>query len=391
MPSVKSSDTESSAVGVPAKAGPRRADGPVVADVGESVTKAVERVGRLWTSRARATAVACTGAAWLVVTIVVAAVWPGRAPAADPLLLSGLGVAAAILSAALARAARRRSWRLPGWLRAVLAASAIPELAIAGVVAGGSHHAPAQLALDATAGAVCGALLALAACPGAITAGLLALALLGVVVAGGLGAAWADLTQSAGVVAVATLWLYGLAPAAIAWLVTGASPRKGLGGVAVGVSEQVRRAQLLVTVWQSVLAVAAALALCWLAASAQASALALAGCVALALPLTASGYRQLGSVLPGVAGGAVGLLAVGLLVPERLGAPSWAGAVACCVVGVVLLLTGVAWSRSGPEETVPGPAAWRGPLAGLLQVVPVPLLAGLFGAFGHLVTVGRGL
>jgi hypothetical protein len=48
-------------------------------------------------------------------------------------------------------------------------------------------------------------------------------------------------------------------------------------------------------------------------------------------------------------------------------------------------------SQSFREETLPEPPAWRGPLAAVLRVVSIPLLVGVFGAFGHLVTVGRGL
>lgn len=109
---------------------------------------------------------------------------PDWAAGADPRLLTGLEAVAA--SAALARAARRWPW--PDWLRPALAASAIAELAMAGLLVAGSRDTPAELALAAAAGAVGGALLALAACPGAVTTGLLALGLLCAVGAGGLGA-----------------------------------------------------------------------------------------------------------------------------------------------------------------------------------------------------------
>jgi type VII secretion integral membrane protein EccD len=360
-------------------------DEPVVTDVAESVTEEVKRTGRLWTSRARATATLCAGASWLVVTIAAAAVVFGRTSTVEPRLLGGMGLVVTIVSVVVAGTARQRSWPLPGWLRTALAASAIPELAAAGALLGSAHDTSVQLAVAAAAGAVLGALLALSAAPGAVTAGLLAFGLLSLAVAGGLAGARANGTQSAAVVAVLALWLYDLAPASIARLVAVTSR------VSVQVGEQVRRAQLLVVVWQSVLAVTEALLLSWLAASAQTFALALAGCVAVALLLVAGGYRQLGSVLPAAAGGAVGLLAVILLVPGRLGAPPSTGVVACCAVGVIGVLAGTGWSLSRPAETVPEPAAWRGLLAGLLRIVPIPLVAGVFGAFGHLVTVGRGL
>jgi type VII secretion integral membrane protein EccD len=366
------------------------ADEAVVTDVGESVAEAAERVGRAWTSRARAATWLCGGGGWLAVTIAAFGILSDRRPApVAPGHLGLLGIATAILSAALAGFARQRTWRLPTWLLTTLAASAIPELAVAGAMLASAHATAPQIALGATAGAVIGALLALAAMPGAITGGLLAVGLLSLAVAGCLAALHADGPESAGVVAVAALWLYDQASASVARLVALASPRRAAGPVATLVNEQVRQAQQLVAAWQSVLAVTEALALSWLADSTQTYAFVLACCVALALLLAASCYRQLTSVLPGTAAGAVGMLAVLLLVPGRLGAPRWTGAVICCVIGFTLLVSGI--SQSFREETLPEPPAWRGPLAAVLRVASIPLLVGVFGAFGHLVTVGRGL
>lgn len=88
-----------------------------------------------------------------------------------------------------------------------------------------------------------GALLALAACPGPVTGGLAGAAGLSLVVAGALAGLRADGTECAGMVAVVALWLYDLAPASVAWLVSRADRRK----VAGPVDAQVRQAQALLT------------------------------------------------------------------------------------------------------------------------------------------------
>jgi WXG100 protein secretion system (Wss), protein YukD len=369
-------------------AGLAEADIPVVTDIDESVADAAGRIGWAWTSGARSATYLGTGAIWLVGTLAAFGILADRMPGSAPRLLAALGIVAAILSVVLAGLARQRSWPLPSWLRTVLAASAIPEIAAAGALLTSAHAAPPQIAVAAAVGGACGALLALAACPGPVTGGFLAAGVLSLAVAVLLAGLHADGIESAGVVAVAALWLYDLAPVSVAWLVAQAAPR-GTGPVAGQVDGQVRQAQLLVTVWQTVLAVTAALALSWLAGSSHTFAYALACCVSVAMLLTASGYRQLGGVLPGVAAGLTGLLAVLLLVPDRLNAPWWTGPVICVLIAVALLGSGMTGSFA--DEAVPEPAAWRGPLATLLRVVSIPLLVGVFGAFGHLVTVGRGL
>jgi hypothetical protein len=364
-------------------AGLAESDVPSVTDVDESVAEAAGRAGLAWTSGTRAATFLGAGAVWLAGTIAAFGILSDRMPGSAPRLLSALGIAAAILSAVLAGLARQRSWPLPGWLRTALAASAIPELAAGGALLASAHATAPQIALAAAAGGVCGALLALAADPGAVTAGLLAVVVLALLVTGLLVGLHADGVESAGVVAVAALWLYDLAPVSVAWLVARAAPRTSQ------VDGQVRQAQLLVTAWQAVLAVTGALALCWLAGSSHTFAFALACSVSLAMLLMASAYRQLTGVLPGAAAGITGLIAVLLLVPGRLSAPWWTGPVTCFVIGAILLVSGIAGSRG--DEAVPAPAAWRGPLAALLRIVSIPLLVGVFGAFGHLVTVGRGL
>jgi hypothetical protein len=384
-------------------------DEPVVTDVDEAVVEAAERSSRPWTPRAHAATELAASAIWLAGTVGAFAILAGHGPGHGSRLLSALGITAAIVSAALAGTARLRSWPVPEWLRAGLAVAAIPPLAVAGVALTGANATPPQLAAAAAVGALAGALLSLAACPGPVTTGLTIAAGLALVVASVLVALRADGTESAGVVAVVAMWLYDLAPGSVAMLVTrtGSGKHAGLPAVVA----HVRQAQQLVIAWQMLLAVTAALSLSWLAGSSHTFAFSLAACVSLGLLLAAGGYLRVAAVLPGAAAGAVGMLSVLLLVPGRLGAPWWTGLVACTVIGLGLLASGTSRSFAAAEQAElaepgapyawPGkafrsgrktkPAAWPRAVAAVLRVASIPLLVGLFGAFGHLITVGRGL
>lgn len=379
-------------------------DDPVVTDVDEAVVEAADRFGTLWTPRVRAATELVGGATWLAGTVGAFAVISGRMPAAAPGLLSTLGLVAAIVSAALAGTARQRSWPVPDWLRTVLAVAPVPLLAASAALLTNAA-APPQVAAAAAAGALVGSLSGLVTSPGPVTAGLAAVVGLVLVVAGVLAALHADGAECAGVVAVAAMWLYNLAPGSVATLVartgTGGQPRPDLPAVAA----HVRQAQQLVFAWQVALAVIATLGVSWLAGSSQTFAFSLAACVSLGLLLTSVGYLRVAAVLPGSAAGAVGLLAVLLLVPGRLGAPWWTGPLACAVIGLGLLAFGAGHSVTatesadlGARSSRPGwrtrkekPPEWPRVLGALLRVASIPLLLGTFGTFGHLIMVGRGL
>jgi type VII secretion integral membrane protein EccD len=380
-------------------------DDPVVTDVDEAVVEAADRFSSAWTPRVRAATELAAGAIWLAGTVGAFGVIAGRMPAVAPRLLSALGIVAAIVSATLAGTARQRSWPVPKWVRTALAVAPIPLLAASAALLTGASATPAQVAAAAAAGALVGALFGLAACPGPVTVGLTVAVGLALIVAGVLVGLHADGTECAAVVAVVAMWLYDLAPGSVAALVartgTGAERQSDLSAVAA----HVRQAQQLVFAWQVVLAVIAALALSWLAGSSQTFAFSLAACVSLGLVLAAGGYLRVTAVLPGTAAGAVGLLGVLLLVPGRLGAPWWTGPLACAVIGLGLLASGTGHSFTAIEPTEPGarsggpgwrtrkekPSVWPRAVAALLRVATIPLLVGTFGAFGHLITVGRGL
>jgi type VII secretion integral membrane protein EccD len=377
-------------------------DDPVVTDVEEAVVEAADRFGRAWTPRVRAATELAAGAFWLAGTVGAFAVVSGRLPAAGPRLLSALGIVAAIVSAGLAGAARQRSWPVSPWLRTGLAVASVPLLAASAALLTGAGATPPQVAAAAAAGALVGALFGLAACPGPITAGLTAAAGLVLIVAGVLVALRADGTECAGVVAVVAMWLYDLAPGSVAALVARTGTASQLEADLPTVAAHVRQAQGLVFAWQVVLAVLAALAVSWLAGSSQTFAFALAACVSLGLVLASGGYIRATGVIPGAAAGAVGLLGVLLLVPGTLSAPWWTGPLACAVIGLGLLALGIGHSFAATDPAGPDvrpswrtrkekPSVWPRAVAALLRVATIPLLVGIFGAFGHLITVGRGL
>ncbi len=373
---------------------------PLVTDLDEIVDEEAERFTPAWTPRARAAIEVGAGIVWIPGVLGAFALFTRRMPADGPALLSSVGIGAAIVSVSMAAAARRRSWPMPAWLCTALAVSAIPELAVAGGLLSGSSLAPRLVVLTAAAGAVCGALLALAACPGPVCGGLAAALGLALIIAAALTARSASGAESAGVVAVAAVWLYDLAPAMAAWLVT-----RAIWSKTAAVAAQVRQTQVLVTMWQVALALAAGTALSWLADSRQAFAFALAGCVSLALLLAASSYRLLAAMLPGMTAGSAGILAALIFVPVRLGAPWWAAPAACALAGFALLGAGVghyfaadvaeeeSFYAEGGQSARPGPvpARSRVTIAAMLRVASILLLAGLFGAFAQLVSVGRGL
>jgi type VII secretion integral membrane protein EccD len=381
-------------------------DQPVVTDVDEAVVEAADRFSLPWTPRARAATELAASAIWLAGTLSAFAVLASRLPGGAPQLLGALAILVGIVCPTVAGTARQRAWPVPEWLRAVLATAAIPLLGVAGAMVAGGNPAPSVLATTTAAGGFVGVLLALAACPGPVTSGLTAVVALTLIVAGLLAALHANGTESAAAVAVVAMWLYDQAPASVAALVarTGPGRQPGLPGVVA----HVRQAQQLVVAWQVALALIAAVALSWLAGSSEKFAFSLAACVSLGLLLAAGGYLRVAAVLPGLAAGAVGLIGVLLLVPVRLGAPWWAGPIACAVIGLGLLASGTSRAFAAAEVDEPAvptgrrgvprrgrrkskPAAWPRSIAAVLRVVSIPLLVGVFGLFGHLMTMGRGL
>jgi hypothetical protein len=364
------------------------AAGPIVTDINEAIAAAADGSRWAWTSRARVATRLGAAAAWLTGTLLAFALLAGHLPGNSVRLVSALGIAAGITTALTAAAARKRSWPVPAWLPAVLALSVIAQFAVAGAMLVAAPLTGPEIALNAAVGALCGALLAVAVCPRATMTALAGAATLCLIVLVGLVVAHANDTECAAVVAVVGLWLYELAPLIAPWLVTRAGP--GRSPDRADVAGQLSQTWLLVTVWQSMLAVIEAVALSWLAGSAQVFAYSLAGCVSLALLVLAGGARHLAAVLTGTAAGAVGLLGVLLLVPGRLGAPWWTAPAICAAVGLALLASGVGLvSRARATRIESG--SWRGPLETLLRMASIPLAAGVFGAFGHLLTIGQHL
>ena len=359
-------------------------DDPVVLDMDEAVSEAAGQPGMWpWDPRNRAVTWLVIGALWL---IAAAAVGAARH---DHGLIAALTAVTAVTFAAVAGAAARRRWPVPGAVSLLLAVSAVPTLALAGGLVGNGHAAAAAVA----GGAVIGAVLALAAVPGTATTALGLLACLGFAVCLGLSVAHANATESAAVLAVILLSLSGLGPQVMARLIAYSPFEPALpeadstdtGTVAV----HVRRAWLLLLLYGIALGAGSAVDLIWLARSGSYFAQGLTACASLALILNAGTYRQLTVVVPGLAAGVAGLLAVVLAVPARLDFAPWTGPAAATAIGLGMLLAGLAGSFSSRQtmRQVPAVAA----LLTVLRAGSVVLALGVLGVFGHLMLLGSHL
>jgi len=364
------------------------ADEPIALDFEEAVEQAAEPFERWsWTQGTSAVTTLSLGGCWLVATLVTLAV--AGVPQGSRGMLAALALISAIFSSGLVATARRRQWPLPPALQLGLALSALPELAVAARFIVASTAGPATVVLAASVGLLIGSLFCLAALPSTVTmlAPAAALAELGVAIL--VSALRADGTESAALVVVLTLALISIAPQAIGALVASslfAARDDGPDGEVA--SDQIKQAWWLLAAVNVVLAVASALALVVLADSSNALALALAGCGSVAMVLRAGTRRYLSEIVPALTAGGAGVLALLLESPRWLDGAAWSGAVAATVVGLAVMLTGLARSFGGQ------PRRWQrflGPVGVLVGVASVPLMLGVFGLFGHLETLGHHL
>ena len=360
------------------------ADEPVVLDLDEAVSDAAERLGWwAWTPHSRAVTGLVVGALWLVAALLAAAFGVAHG---SPRELSGLSIAAGLLSAAFAAVVSRRHWPIPGPACLALGLSAVPELAVGGGFLLGGHGS----AVGFAAGAVAGSLATLIAVPETVTAALVVAACICLAVTGALSALHADAMEDASVIAVIVLALASLGPQSIGRLVA-YSPFESAGGTAEAgtVSDYVRRAHMLVAMWTTFLGLIGAADLAWLATFPNWYAQALAGSGSLALLLGAGAYRYLTEVMPNVVAGASGLLALALELPRRLPSGAWAGPLAATAIGLGILAAGMAQSFTS-GETVSRPRAQLF-LATTFRALSVPLALGVFGVFSHLQSLGHRL
>lgn len=365
------------------------ADEAVVRDIDEEVAEASARFGTWpWDRRHRAVSLMVAAALWLVAAVITTAVTVPRDIVLQPVLLA---VLAAVVAVAAAWTARRRSWPVPGAVRALTALTAVPELAIAGGRLAGAHPGGGMFAMNTAFGAVVGAFAVFAAVPGVLTAALPPAALVGVVAVSVLRALGADAVQSTALTAVLVLGLFMLTPWAAGRVAAYSMDENRLEGAdAETVESLVRQSRWLLVTASAVLAAVLGVTVVLLARSGDPYALGLAGCAAVALLVRADSFGLVAEAFPALLAAASGLFALMFEVPRRLSVPWWTGPLTATAVGLALLLsaTYTAARRRRPGRARPG---WHSTLEFLCSTATVALAVGVFGVYGRLVALGHGL
>jgi hypothetical protein len=376
--------------------------GPVVRDVREEVAEEVEeRLERPWDARALAVTLVLLGLGLFTAALLVTGVTDRHMGG----VMGAFALPGALLPPTLAWAAGERRWPVPPWLRAALALSAVPIVALAcwalatgpwaGRLDGGPHAVLTATGLGWVAlvdGALVGAFLAYPAAPGVLTCSVLAASAVAAALGTGLAGAGADRVQSAAVVAVVTAALLTAVPdAAVRILAVGSSRRRApaRGGDAAAAAS--RAALGLVTGWTLALAAVLGVALVVLAAARSPYAAGLAACLGVALLLRAGAARSAAEVVPVALAGTAGIAALVLLGPARLGWPGWLAPAAAAAGSVLLLVYGLRRLTRGPEPLDAGRPWWLTDLATALAGTGIALAAGTFGLFGWFVDLGQRL
>lgn len=362
---------------------------PSVEDLREEVAQASEHFGAGPWNRARRTETAMLlGAVWLAASSLAIAT---TVPRADILLPAGLAFAAALACACTAWAARVRGWSAPPVLRVLTASAAIPALAAAGERLSGPHASVPALALNTALGALVGSFAVPLAAPGVAAWTLPCASTLGLVATAALGAMEVTPVECAAAVTVLCLGLTAFAPWTAGRLTASALARQYPHAVDDGaVEDLVRRSRSVLAVWNGVLAAVLAAASLVLADSRNPYALGLAGAAAIALWARSAGAAVVAEALPAAVTAAIGVLALAIDAPAELRAPWWVGPSTSTGLGCVLLLTAVfAFARGRRPE--PERPAWPSRIGPLFATATVPLAVGVFGVYGHLITVGHSL
>lgn len=377
---------------------------PVVHDVEERVSEVADgMLVRHWDVRARTVTIMAFGMAWFVAALLVLAI----RHQVDAGVLGAVALTAGLILPTLAWVAAERGWPVSAPLRGALALCAVPVLSLAmwalveayGDTGSADRHgsmtATGLTVVSLAAGAFLGALLALAATPGTATCAVA----LGLGIAGalslGLGLLRADAAQFAAVVAVVAFVLLTIAPKTVTSTVAFAyrrtrmrAPTEAQDG---SVESAVRAGTMLLMVWNGVLCAAMAVALPTMAASRSVPAVAEAALLGLALLARAGGVQLVAEVVPLALSGSVGLFALLLVVPSRIGSADWAAPTYTLVVPVVLLVYGFRrlMRRPGLPSTVRPP--WLTGFGSVPAGFAVVLALATFGVLSALVRLGHHL
>ncbi|MET9557231.1 EsaB/YukD family protein [Streptomyces sp. NPDC006645] len=357
-----------------------------VTDLDEQVADAREDSG-LWSARRRAQSVLGAG----LVAMVLSAAWLGsRRIAGVAVLFFGL---AALSSALLAWYSERKNWPLPRSVRQLLALAACPLLACVGL--GAPVDGPVVTPLLVMGTAVIGALAGVVAFAAPATVVLLSLTLVTALFVAPLVVFDASLTSSAAVVALVMFLLAGLLPriaSQIAVLVPDGPDTSAPALDSDDVAAVVRRGNGLLAFLSIVTATVLTASLVTLTTSRDVYGLFLVGCVGVGLLLQAGSLRVLSSVVPQLAAGVLGLLALSVRVPEYLFDSQAAGPLAGFAAGAVLVATGLFLAFGAALRPIePERPTWPGGLVTALIVASLPLTAGVLGLFGWLANLGGDL
>ncbi|MCO6004196.1 EsaB/YukD family protein [Actinoallomurus purpureus] len=359
-------------------------DGPLVTDIEEIVEEAAGQWDR-WNGRHRAMTVIGVGLGGFLAALAVLVFQAPTGP------LTGLvAIVAGFGFALLAGLATRRGWAIPVPLRVALALSACPALALAGYTLPGAGDG-AGAAIAITAGAAVGALAAALALPHEATLAVGLLAAVALPVAILIAAVGADLVESAAAVGVVALLMLSSAAAAAGRLVTLVPARANPGASPDPVAETaetMRRGRRVMIAFALVSSLVSVASLLVLTASDDPFAIMLALCLSLAL-LTQAGQSVVPvAVMPGIAAGAAGLVALAIQAPVHLlHATAPAPALIVCGLAAVVLAVGLTLATQ-PAKTLDERPSWLATTGLLLTVSSAPLAVGVFGVFQYLADVG---
>jgi len=360
-------------------------DEPVIFEVEELVDDVAGRAaGPPWAGRIRSVTALFAGAGWLIAAVAVMASKPGAG-------LLGPAVAAALVPALVAWLARRDALGIGRPARVVLALSAIPGLAGAGWLAVRVAHGDLALAVAGlAAGGMAGALAAIIAVPGVLVIAAALLTFASAVTATALAMTRASTAESAATAAVLGYVLLLQAPGLAARL---AALRSWLPEPPDATRTVVQAHRLMIGT--SVIAgLGAGVALVLAGRSGNIFAFALAGCLSAALVLRAGAFRFAAQAVPSLVAGLAGLFAIAVTGIGELRVSPWLLPAVLAAAGAAGLLTGVVSSvrclagRGRPAGT---PSRWAQAIVVVCSIAALPLLVGVFGAFGHLVSMGRHL
>jgi type VII secretion integral membrane protein EccD len=361
-------------------------DAPVVTDLDEIIA-GVGETGVPWDARHRAGSALVLGLLSLIGSLTAMIVLLSPDPSAG-----GAAVVLGAVGALLAWQAGRRGWRLLLGPRLALAVSAVPLFAVAADSFLTGRTGPETALAAASAGALVGALLARAAIPHVTTLLAVWLTALALPVTVVLDVLHATLTESAGVVAVVTLAVLRLAPAASGHLSAMAVPSTPGGGIEDGpdgIPWLVGRGKRVLIGINVLCAVVLAACSVVLGLTGDGFAVGLSACLGLALILRTGDLKLLAAMLPPIAAGVVALGMALIHAPAVTGLPTVAGPAVFALLGLIAVGLGVAGSvRPGPES---GDATWPGQLAWLFTLLSVLLAVGVFGVFTQLLQYGESL